>query len=282
MIINNQTRFETKTALFIFILLSPGLLFCQIQKGRVLSSETHTPVGFVNIGIIGRNIGTVADINGDYELELDNKYNSDSVRFSMIGYESIAFLISQFRENPEKNVYLNPRSYNLQEVKVVYHKPKSVKLGYPVTTTDLRSGFSYNELGSELGIKIHVKGQVKLTEVNFNVGICTYDSVTYRLNIYLMEGQTDCINILKKPIYITFSKHDIDKPINLDLSKYSVVVEGDILVTLEIYRNLGQGRLLFNTTYFTGETYHKKTSEGQWTKSPGLIGMYLKGLLIRN
>jgi len=140
---------------------------------------------------------------------------------------------------------------------------------------------SHNDLGSELGVKIHVKRQVKLKDINFNVAVCTFDSVTYRVNIYLMEGETNCENILTKPMYISFSKHDIDKPVTLDLSPYSIVVEGDILITLEIYRNLGQGRLLFNTTFFTGVTYHKKTSEGTWTQSPGMIGMYLHGLVIR-
>jgi hypothetical protein len=272
---------KIKTLLLFFILFSPGLVFSQIHQGKVISTETGNGIGFVNIGIIGKNIGTVSDLYGNFIIELQNIYDHDSLRFSMIGYQSKVFLVSQFKENPVKDVYLKPVSYDLKEVKVVYHKPKEVRLGYPVTTNDLRSGFSYNDLGSELGVRVRVKGMVKLKDISFNVAVCTFDSVTYRVNIYLMEGETVCDNILKKPLYISFSKHDINKPITLDLSQYSIVIEGDILVTLEIYRNLGQGRLLFNTTYFTGVTYHKKTSEGTWTQSPGMIGMYLHGLVIR-
>jgi hypothetical protein len=272
---------KIKTLLLFFILSGSSLVFSQVQKGKVVSSETGNGVGFVNIGIIGKNVGTVSDMYGNYTIDLENIYDQDSLRFSMIGYQSKVFLVSQFKENPSKDVYLKPINYDLKEVKVVYHKPKEIRLGYPVTTNDLRSGFSYNDLGSELGVRVRVKGQVKLKDVNFNVAICTFDSVTYRLNIYLMEGEIVCDNILTKPIYISFSKKDINKPITLDLSKYSIVVEGNILITLEIYRNLGQGRLLFNTTYFTDVTYHKKTSEGTWTQSPGMIGMYLHGMVIR-
>jgi len=113
------------------------------------------------------------------------------------------------------------------------------------------------------------------------VAICTYDSVTYRLNIYKTIDNIEYKNILTQPIYISFSKDKIDKPITLALGKYSIIVEGDILVTLELYKDLGQGKLLFYTQYFTSFTYHKKTSEGKWTKAPGEIGMYLHGQVIK-
>ena len=164
---------------------------------------------------------------------------------------------------------------------MIYHKPKEIRLGTPVTTNDLRSGFAYNDLGSELGIKVHVKGQVKLKDINFNVAICTFDSVTYRLNIYQSLNQTEYKNILSKLIYISFSKDKINNAITFDLSKYSIIIEGDVLITLELYKDLGEGKLLFHTEYFTGTTYHKKTSEGKWTEAPGVIGMYLHGQLIR-
>jgi hypothetical protein len=52
-------------------------------------------------------------------------------------------------------------------------------------------------------------------------------------------------------------------------------------VTLELYKDLGEGRLLFKTEFFTGTTYHRKTSQGNWTEAPGVVGMYLHGSLIR-
>jgi hypothetical protein len=270
-----------KKGLALFVLFVPILLFSQPQKGEVLSSETNSGIGFVNIGIIGKNIGTVSDELGNFMIDIDKIYDNDSLRFSMIGYESKSFLVGHFKENSNKNVYLNPRSYNLQEVKVIYRKPKEIRLGYPVTSNDLRSGFAYNDLGSELGIMVHARGQVKLNDINLNVAICTYDSVTYRLNIYQAEDQTEYKNILTKPIYVSFSKDKINNVITVDLSKYSIVIEGNILITLELYKDLGEGRLLFHTEFFTGTTYHRKTSEGKWTEAPGVIGMYLHGQVIR-
>ena len=272
---------NTKTGLLFFVLFIPGLIFSQSQNGKVLSRGTKSGIGFVNVGIIGKNIGTVSDESGNFTISLDNIYDNDSLRFSMIGYESKTFLVGQFKEDTIKNVYLNPRLYNLQEVKVIYRKTKEILIGTPVTSNDLRSGFGYNDLGSEMGVKVDVRKEVKLKDINLNVAICTFDSVTYRLNIYQSEDQTEYKNILTEPIYISFSKDKIKKVITFDLSKYSIIIQGNVLITLELYKDLGEGRLLFHTEFFTGTTYHKKTSEGKWTEAPGVIGMYLHGQTLR-
>jgi hypothetical protein len=278
--INYLSRKVRKAILIIFILFNPAIILGQTYSGRIIISGTETGIGFVNIGIIGKNIGTVSDINGNFTINLSNDYDNDSLRISIIGYESQNLLIKDFKENSTKKIFLSPRSYSLKEVKVTYHKYKKLRLGNPVMTNDLRSGFADNELGSELGIKVYVPKQAILRDINLNVGICTFDSVTYRLNIYRIVNEELYINILTEPIYISFSKNEINNVIVYDLRKYSITVKGDILITLELYKDLGEGKLLFDTEYFTGITFHRKTSQGNWTQSPGVIGMYLNCLII--
>jgi CarboxypepD_reg-like domain len=271
-------RFQIVLLIFIFIV--PCKLLSQTQKGRVLSVN-NAGIGYVNIGIIGKNVGTVSDQDGYFTIRLDDKYNNDSLRFSMIGYESKTFQVGRFKTDSVKTVFLNSKVYSFSEVKIIYHRPRKIRLGTPVFSNDLRSGFSNNDLGSELGIKVDVKGHVILKNINLNVAVCTYDSVTYRLNIYRSVNATEYKNILTEPIYISFSKDKINKVVTFDLSKYSIIISGNALITLELYKNLGEGSLLFHTSFFTDTTYHKKTSEGKWSKAPGEIGMYLDGDLIR-
>jgi len=278
------TRLSIKAVLLFFVSFSSGLVYGQSLKGIILSSSTKTGIGFVNVVIVGKNIGTVSDENGNFTIALVNIFDRDSLRFSIIGYESKTFSVLQFREDSSKMVFLDLKVYKLLEVNVIYkkgRKPKEIIIGTPVVTNDLKSGFENNDLGSELGIKVHVRQGVLLKDLNLNVATCTFDSVTYRLNIYKSVNQTDYKNILTEPIYISFSKDKINNVITYDLSKYSIVVEGDILIALELYKDLGEGRLLFHTEFFTGSTFHRKTIDGNWSESPGVIGMYLDGHVIK-
>jgi len=269
--------------IFAFSLFLPGLLSGQPQIGKVLSQKTNMPIGYVNIGISGKNIGTVSDMSGNFSIILDNIYDNDSLRFSMIGYDSESILVRQFKEDSVKNVYLAPKLYNLQEVIVISRKRKTkeVVIGTPVFSDVLRSGFASNNLGSEMGIKVNVRGRVLLKDINLNVATCTFDSVTYRLNIYQFVNQTEYKNILTEPIYISFSKDKINNVITFDLTRYSIFIKDNVLIALELYKDLGEGRLLFHTQFFTGSTFHRKTSEGNWTQASGVIGLYLHGLLLK-
>jgi hypothetical protein len=143
------------------------------------------------------------------------------------------------------------------------------------------SGFGYNFLGSEFGIKLFVRRPLKLVDLNLNVAKCTFDTVTYRLNIYQANDKMEYINILTQPIYISFTKEQINRPVKFDLRKYSIRVEGDIIVALELYKELGDGKLFFYTGSFSGSTYHRRSIEGSWIEAGGVIGMYLRGQVIR-
>lgn len=281
MTVQHNRKRKIRTGLLIITLFLPSLVYGQLQKGLILSTENDKGIGFVNIGIIGKNVGTVSDEKGNFSINLDKTYDNDSIRFSMIGFESRTYLVSQFKEFPEKNIYLKPVLYKMQEVKVIGRNFKEVLIGIPVPSGNLISGFAFNDLGAELGINVNVKKQVKLLDINFNMAKCTFDSVTYRLNVYQLADNKEYINILHKPIYISFPKDSISKAITLDLKNYSIFIEGNVLITLELYKDFGEGDLLLFTDPKADFTWHKKTSEGQWTKTPGAIGMYLNGLIIK-
>jgi hypothetical protein len=269
-----------RTGLLSFAFLIPGIILGQSVSKRVLSKDTDKGIGYANVGIIGKNVGTVTDARGGFTLIIDDIYNNDSLRFFMIGYEPRSFLVSDLKSDSMSIIYLNPIVYRLDEVKVIYHKPRKIKLGTEVNPNEVRAGFASNNLGSELAVKIHLRGLVNLEDINLNIGVCTFDSVTYRLNVYQADSQGNYNNILTSPIYLSFSKDKINNVITFDLKKYDIKVEGDILVALELYKDLGEGRLLFRTYLDSGSTFHRKASEGKWVEATGKVGLYLHGMLL--
>jgi hypothetical protein len=269
-----------RTGLLIIVLSIPALIYCQSPTGKVLSGKTNSGISYANICIVGKNIGTVSDAAGNFTINLENIDENDSLRISMIGYESKTYLADYFKTDSTIYIYLNPRLYNLEEVKVVYHRPKLIKIGSEVTS-GIGSGFGYNYLGSEFGIKVNVREPVRIKDLNLNVATCTFDTVTYRLNIYESVNQTEFKNILKEPVYLSFTKDKINKPVTFDLSKYSIIVEGNVLIALELFKDMGDGKLYFYTYLPAGFTYHRKAIEGSWSKASGVIGMFLNGQIIK-
>ncbi|MBN1108119.1 MAG: carboxypeptidase-like regulatory domain-containing protein [Bacteroidales bacterium] len=265
-----------------FLMLIPGIdSLGQVQVYRVLEAGSSEGIGFVNAGIPEKNTGTVTDENGSFTLCFGDISDDDTLRFSMIGYESLSLSVRQLKEMPSGIVYLKARTYDLPELTIVYPRKSEITLGTPVLSEALRSGFSDNNLGYELGIKINTRKRTKLKDINLNIGVCTYDSVTYRLNVYKSTGFDSWENILTRPVYLSFRKEDICKTITFDLREYSIIIEGETIITLEHYRDLGEGKLLFLTQFFTGTTWHRNTKESVWTQSPGQVGLYLMGQVLR-
>ena len=250
---------------FLFAVLN--LLHGQnIISGIVINKTSKLPVEYVNIGIVGKNVGTVADDNGKFNLLIESQYQTDSLLFSCIGYESYAVKISDLKQNDTIN--LKEKSYFLNEITVRPRTFKEQVLGITSKSLFMGMGFENNRLGYECGLMMNVKKTAIIKKVKANVSACDYDSIFYRLNIYEVRGEYDFDNILREPIYVSASKEEILKDgLQIDLEAKNIVVSGDFVVTLEHVRNLGNAGIWFCGS-MKNESYYRKTSQGSWTTLP--------------
>ena len=67
--------------LIIIFLFVCNSVFGQGVAGVVMNAEGKVPVEFVNVGIVGKNVGTVSDVNGRFSFFVDPKYDNDTVIF---------------------------------------------------------------------------------------------------------------------------------------------------------------------------------------------------------
>lgn len=252
--------------LTLIFLTTCGSLLAQNVAGVVVDANTRKPVQFVNIGIVGQNLGTVSDSDGEFQLVVDKSLDSDSMLFSVIGYEPRMIKIRELRNNISGEVEMKERKYEIDEVTI---KPKDFKekiLGITSRSSMIEAGFKDNKLGYEYGILIKNKKPTYIKQVQANIAQCTYDTIFFRLNIYEVQGKDEFVNILKKPIYIYLLKENVENEIFVDLRSFNIVVEGDFLVAFEHVKDLGYGSLTFSTG-FSKKTYYRKTSQGEWATS---------------
>lgn len=255
------------SVVFIF-LISCNIISAQNISGIVIDEKSNLPVAYVNIGVAEKNIGTVSDVIGRFNLRVDSISDDETILFTCIGYLPVSKKIADLKDAADKNILMQKKYYELGEVVISPKIYKQRTLGVVTRSHSLIlesfSSFKWGiRSGSEFGILMKIKKSAVIKRVNFNIAECTYDTVFCRLNIYRARGEMNFENILTTPIYINISKDQIKDKVSIDLQSYNIVVDGDFLVTLEFVKNLGLGNFSFWGS-ITTKTYSRWTSQGKW------------------
>ncbi|RVU02750.1 carboxypeptidase-like regulatory domain-containing protein [Mucilaginibacter limnophilus] len=254
-----------------------GLLFAfttnaQIVEGTVKDAKTGETLPYVNVGIVGKSIGTVTNQDGKFKLDLKGS-TADTLKLSMIGYKPQAFITGSYSTG--KVIALQPDVVNLKEVKVKPKKWKTALLGNQTNSKSGNAGFTSNKLGNEIGTIIKIKKSPTLIKKFFaNVAMEPQDSVKMRLNFYsVKDGLPDQL-LNTRNIFVTLKKGQ--EQIALDLEPYNIIAEDKFVVTLEWIENArGQG-VHFSASFFKGPIIARETSQADWEK----VGMFGLGFYV--
>ena len=85
-----------KKIAFIILVLISQFIQSQNFDGKVIDKATQLSVPFANIVWVTNQEGTVANINGEFQIK---KFINDSLLFSAIGYEELKLGFDQFPKN---------------------------------------------------------------------------------------------------------------------------------------------------------------------------------------
>lgn len=252
----------------IILFIFPIITFAQTYSGNVLN-EKKEPLEYVNIGVIGKDIGTVSDVNGHYNINVGPEFDNDSLRFSYTGYTPVSIKMADFKKQSHL-ISLKPQVFNLSEVVIKPIRIKEKKLGNNFKVF-FQAGFMDNKKGYEMGVLLKIKKRAILHNVSIKVTKCTYDSLCFRLNIYKETGKKNFVNVLRDPIYIYSKapKGSFTLSAKLTDNKLDdIVVEGNTLVTMEFIKDLGKGQLYLASGMIGATSYYRKTSQGKWITAP--------------
>jgi len=241
-------------------------------KGKIVSEEN--PIAFVNIGIVGKNIGTVADESGLFEITILSEFINEPLRFSCVGFETEEYSVAAFlKSHPTNPVVLKMREkiMLLEPVVIKYRNSKTVTLGSKSESIKLNAGFPSNKyLGSEIGSKFNFRGKkgtvAFIEEFSFFVvSNVQDDTVTMRLNIYALDDDkipTD--KLINQDIILTIPNKS--GWVITDLTPYNIYTTDDFVIALEwIKYKAKNSRIRFSSTFpYTGKLYLKIASHGKW------------------
>lgn len=265
------------TFILIFLFVSK-VVFSQVFQGSTLNHSDKKPISYVNIGVFGKNIGTVSEENGKFKLSLSGTSHSDTVKISCIGFKSKLLLVNSIIDKNINEVFLEENKIELPPLTVNPRNYKLKKLGVDTRTKSIQVGFGENLLGKEIGVLIKNKKTAILESIFMNFAECTYDSIFFRINVYEYKSKNEIDNTLNKPIYLSLSKKEAINRVEIDVKKYNILVSGDFLVSIEHIKDLGVGKLLFSSK-FGSRSFGRSTSQSEWGSAPIRVSIGVKALV---
>lgn len=254
--------------IFLFILMSQTVWAQRSYSGIVVDAETQEPLPFVNVGIVGQNVGTVTDEQGHFKLPVDDYLMNDSIRFSMIGYASETHLLGEMNMHyPSGIIPLKEKDMQLKEVEIAADKLKSKTLGSTSTSPFFTGSFTTNELGNEVGVRINVrKKPAYLAEFNFSIAHNNCDSLLFRVNVYNMKDEMPDSNLLPENVFVAYS--GTSGVVSVDLLEYGLEFNDDFIIGIEYIKPCTDRSIHFSAALL-GSIYSRQTSQGEWEKLKG-------------
>lgn len=261
---------------FLIFLLGYSMTLVQAQDTTVvhtiIDANTKKGLAYVNIGVVGKNVGTVSSPDGTFSLFIDDKYNKDTLKFSMIGYESKTYVVADFlaqaTTKQSLQINLEPADIELATVDIPSTRMKEKLLGSKTTSKNMQGHFETDVLGNEVGvvIKLKKKKACKIKQFHASITQNTYDTLKFRVNVYTMKNGVPDKNILNQNIITTSNiKSGI---MTIDLDKFDIWVEDDFFISLEWIEDYGKNGLYFSAGLFGSTIFSRKTSQGTWRKLP--------------
>ncbi len=109
-----------KLLLFVFLGLKAQTNI--IIQGKVINEENGEGVSFAHVGLCGKAVGTVSNLNGVFELKIAPYYLHDTVCFSAIGYKTAKIVAENLRNIDPLVINLSTEASILQDVIILDEK----------------------------------------------------------------------------------------------------------------------------------------------------------------
>ena len=244
----------------------------------VLSESTREPIVYAGVGVINRNLSTVADTLGNFSLKIPAEFINDSIRISSIGYIAKTFAVKDIINIPD-TIYLADDVMMLNEVVV---KPQRIK--HKTAGRRGAGGFLYIEVegnkaaGQGLATPLNVKERAWLKELGFTILTENrpLSKMKFRVNIYRKEDKEYILQNFN-PIYFDYDKSQLDNGLFIYKFPEEIMLdEGNYYVELEFLENFSNEFFIMKSKPMTGRTRYRYASQSDWETLPFGAPIYIE------
>ena len=251
-------------------------------NGTIRNARSHEALPYVNIGVVGKALGTVSSELGIYQLPFRAELAGDTVRVSSLGFAPRNLLLRELAAHPD--VALEPAAVALAEVQVRARPAfrRTHVLGHTGNAENSTYTLSRNDLGGQMGTVIKLSRRpTRVLDVNFNLAQSSKGEVTFRVNLYRLDrhGRPTETKLLAHDLLVTMPV--VRGPVKVDLRTEQLVLDENFFLAVEMIKwtdAAGNADFTFSAAigYADNEVYERKTSQAPWERISA--GAYLAGM----
>lgn len=254
-------------------------------SGYVIDASNAAPLHYANVGVMGKNRGTVSDAAGRFRLRTTNLSQQDTVAISHVGYQTLFVTVDRLMETAASGPFrLEPADIQMETILVTSSQRwKTERFGSrgvnPIAFGVVQSA-DLTDI-AECAQRMHFPEQgARVQSFNIYLREVHTDSATFRLNFYRYDGKPLAERAFDSELLF---RRKINRGwLRLDLSEYDIWLRGDILATIEFLPDPEQLEAV--SFYYggvvrrksSGISYKRTSSHGIWEKNTiGTYAMYI-------
>ena len=190
------------TILFTILLAQVATAQKVTIKGRV-TDENQKPIEIANVSVVGKPVGTVCDLNGNYSLTCDS---SDSlvIAYSMIGYQTRKRTFKNPTDTLTVNVTLPSSDIRLADAEIIHKERQMTTTQQIETPKKLRLNPSASGNGiediikSQAGVSSHneLSSQYNVRGGNFDENSVYVNGIEVYRPLLIRAGQQEGLSFL--------------------------------------------------------------------------------------
>jgi hypothetical protein len=94
-------------------------------RGKIIDREEKEVLPYTSIAVLKKNIGTISNSDGEFELKIPDTMIDDTVVISCLGYKQYRMSVNKITEEAV-TYYLQPTTFQLKEIRVTYIDPQDI------------------------------------------------------------------------------------------------------------------------------------------------------------
>lgn len=179
-------------------------------RGELLNEGNGTPIPYANIGILHKNIGTISNADGSFELLLDSTFLGEAITFSALGYAKKDLKVQSLTTQAVNRILLQEQEEVLNEVTIradvkKIKSRKTALLGNEVHTAGTIR-LEADQAGGSVALLISNRHPaVYVEKARLYILQNSTDSFKVRVRLYKKDAETGMpgVDILNESIVIT-------------------------------------------------------------------------------